>query len=128
VTVSLELWHLITLLIMFLGASAGAAKLLLSQMQRHLDLRFSAQDAFARQNHQALAGRLDALEESRRAEAEQWRRVERELLELKAELPTRFVQREDYIRGQSVLEVKLDALAVRVENLQLRGAARGETR
>lgn len=58
--------------------------------------------------------RLDAINETLRAEAGQWQRIERELLTLKADLPLNYVRREDYIRGQSVLESKLDALATKV--------------
>src|SRR5699024_7858107 len=47
-------------------------------------------------------------------------RVQREVLELRAELPERYVRREDYIRGQTVIESKLDSLAIRMENNQLR--------
>ncbi|MDF5991266.1 hypothetical protein P4119_17475 [Pseudomonas aeruginosa] len=41
-------------------------------------------------------------------------------MSLKAELPIQYVRREDYIRGQSVIEAKLDGLAVKLENAQLR--------
>ena len=44
----------------------------------------------------------------------------RELLNLKAEMPVQYVRREDYIRGQSVLEAKLDGLVIKLENVQLR--------
>ncbi|MFC7419361.1 hypothetical protein ACFQNF_05660 [Iodobacter arcticus] len=48
-------------------------------------------------------------------------RLEREWLKHLAELPIQYVRREDYIRGQSVLEAKLDALYSKVELGQLRG-------
>ncbi|HBO0115257.1 TPA: hypothetical protein L4A45_006184, partial [Pseudomonas aeruginosa] len=44
-----------------------------------------------------------------------------ELMSLKAELPFQYVLRDDYIRGQSVIEMKLDSLATKLENAQLRG-------
>lgn len=68
-----------------------------------------------------LRERLDTIEAGHREEAQQWRRVERELLELKADLPRLYVRREDYIRGQSLLEAKMDTLAVKIENLLLKG-------
>lgn len=124
-TVQLELWQLITLLVMFLGASAAAGKVLLDQMSRHLDERFASQTIQRTEQHDQVKGRLDGIESAAREEAGQWQRVERELLELKAELPMRFVMRDDYVRGQSVIEAKLDGLAVRIENVQLR-TAKGE--
>ncbi|MGA0610552.1 hypothetical protein [Caldimonas sp. KR1-144] len=117
--IQIELWQLITLLITlllaFFGAVAAAGKMLLDQTGRSLDERFTK-----------LQDQLDEIQEANREEAKQWKRVERELMELKAELPQRFVMREDYVRGQSVVEAKLDGLAVRIENLQLRTAARGD--
>lgn len=47
---------------------------------------------------------------------------EREWLTWRADLPLNYVRREDYIRGQSVVEAKLDALAAKVEIIQLQSA------
>ena len=41
-----------------------------------------------------------------------------------AELPVAYVRREDWARGQSVIEAKLDGLALRYENILLKGAPR----
>lgn len=110
-TLQIELGHLITLAvtmsIALISAFFALVKMLLGQHQRHQDRRF------------------DSIEEAAKQEAGQWQRVERELLTLKAELPEKFVRREDYIRGQSVLEAKLDGLATKIENAQLRGALNG---
>lgn len=121
-TIELELWHLITLAIASFGAFAGAGKAMLAQTQRHLDERFVAQEAARQHSHEATQARLISLESAAREEAGQWQRVERELLSLKADLPVHYVRREDYIRGQSVIESKLDGLATRIENAQLRSA------
>lgn len=101
-TVQFELWQVVTLVITLIGAFATVFKLLLVQHQRHQDRRF------------------DAIEAAAEKESGQWQRVERELLTLKAEMPVTYVRREDYIRGQSVLEAKLDGLASKLENAQLR--------
>ena len=118
--VQLELWHLITLLIMFLGASATAGKLLLTQTQRHLDDRFTAQEAARSANHEQVQRRLDSMEASAREEMGNWQRIERDLLKLQADMPLHYVRREDYIRGQSIVEAKLDGLATKIDNAQLR--------
>ena len=60
-----------------------------------------------------------------REEAAQWQRIERDLLRMQAEMPLHYVRREDYIRGQSVIEAKLDALGSKLEAAQLRAAAGG---
>lgn len=48
--------------------------------------------------------------------------IERKLMDLRAEIPERYVRREDHVRSQTVVEAKLDALFLRIENLQLREA------
>lgn len=97
-TVHLEFWQLVTLLIAFFGFVAGAGRLLLTQIDRRLDQRFAVIEAAAAD----------------------WRQLEKDFLAWKAELPLQYVRREDYVRSQTVIEAKLDALAVRIENLQLR--------
>ena len=124
--VQLELWHLITLLVTFFGASAGVGKLLLAQTMQHMDARFTALDKAAKDGQQRMAERMDGFEIATHRETENWRRIERDLLQLKAEIPLHYVRREDYIRGQSVIEAKLDSLAGKLENWQLRSVIHGE--
>jgi len=40
---------------------------------------------------------------------------ERSILKLRAELPLEYVRREDWIRNQTVIEAKLDALAAKLD-------------
>ena len=124
--VTLDLWHVISLAVSFFGASAAAGKLLLTQTQRHLDARFNAQETARASNHDQVSRRLDSMEEAARSEMGNWQRIERDLLKLQADMPLHYVQREDYIRGQSVIESKLDGLALKIENVQLRTAKGGE--
>lgn len=105
----LDTWQVILLISMVLGAFVGLLKLLMGQQLKHIDASFSSQNK-----------RLDAIEQASKDESTQWQRVERELMGLKAELPVAYVRRDDYIRGQSVLEAKLDGLATKIENAQLR--------
>ena len=85
-----------------------------AQAQKHQD-----------STHLQVLGRLDAMEKANKEEASQWQRIERELGQLKADMPLNYVRREDYIRGQSVIEAKLDALASKLETAQLRVASIG---
>lgn len=109
-TLQLDLWQVILLIAMVLGAFVGLLKLLMAQQLTHIDASFTSQNK-----------RLDAIEQSGKNESAQWQRVERELMRLQADLPVAYVRRDDYIRGQSVIEAKLDGLATKVENAQLRG-------
>lgn len=124
--VTLDLWHVISLAVSFFGASAAAGKLLLSQTQRHLDERFNSQESARAANHEQVSRRLDGMEAAAREESGNWARIERDLLAMKADLPLHYVRREDYIRGQSVIESKLDGLALKIENVQLRAVKGGE--
>ena len=47
-------------------------------------------------------------------------RLEKDFLTWKADLPLAYVRRDDYVRNQTVIEAKLDALAVRIDNMKLR--------
>lgn len=125
--IEITAWQALSLLLTFFGCVAGMGKVLLAQAQRHMDMRFAAQEAERRANHEATQMRLNEMEASARSKAGEWQRLEREMLELKAELPQSYVRREDYIRGQSVIEAKLDALAVKLENVQLRQIPGGGT-
>lgn len=75
-------------------------KLLLAQIEKRLNERF------------------EALEAARRESEAGWSRLEREFLEFRADLPLHYVRREDYLRGQAVLEAKLDALYSKIELIQ----------
>lgn len=113
-SLQIDFWQLVGLLLSGLGIVVGLLKFGLSQAQKHQDVA-----------HQQLLGRLDGIEQANKEEATQWKRLEREMLQLKADLPLQYVRREDYIRGQSVIEAKLDAVATKLELAQLRVASIG---
>lgn len=123
--VQIEAWHLVSLALTVLGGYWSAAKIVAGQAQRHLDHRLAMQDATRDANHKSLAGRLDGIDQINREEAAQWQRLERDFLRLQAEMPLHYVRREDYIRGQSVIEAKLDALGSKLETAQLRAVSGG---
>lgn len=104
---NIDLWQLLSAISAFLvvlcGAGFALAKLALGQFEKRLESRFKA------------------LEDLGKKQAEEWQRIERELMKLQADLPLNYVRREDYIRNQSVIEAKLDGLAIRIENALLKG-------
>ena len=124
-TVQIEFWQLITLLLAFLSFLFAAGRLLLSQIDRRLDDRFEAIEK-AREDGQASWRQTftQHLNEERR-ETELMRNIEREFLRFQAELPLQYVRREDYVRGQSVIEAKLDALYNKLEVVQMKGVNNG---
>jgi hypothetical protein len=96
-TLQIDLWHAVGLLMTILGAFFGMAKSLLGQSQKHIDTQFSS-----------ISATLKTQDDTSR-------RVERELLELKAELPRDYVRREDHTRVIASLQLSIDNLRLTVE-------------
>lgn len=109
-TFQLDLWQAILLTSMVLGAFIGLLKLLMTQQTKHLDESFKAQGQ-----------RLDKIEKASADEAANWQSMQREILQLKAELPLHYVRREDYSQAIATIMAKLDAMGIRFENILLRG-------
>ena len=79
--ISVEFWQIIGFLLSFLGVCWGFGKMLLLQYERRIEvLQTKVEDN------------------------------EKNLNSLIATLPLNYVLREDYIRGQAVLEAKMDAV------------------
>lgn len=101
----------VTLLLAWSGLLIGIIKWLLSRNQAHIDKSFTSMEA-----------RFITLSETngkeREKERDELQRVERELLDLKAELPVLYVRREDSIRQEVVINSKLDALAAKLDDFR----------
>lgn len=116
--IELQLWQLITLLLSFFGCIAAFGKVLLNQFDKRLAERFKAQEKAQQKDQDHWDERFSTLGKK----ADEWVRVERNFLDWKAALPMTYVMRDDYVRNQTVIEAKLDAIAVRQENILLKGA------
>ena len=119
-TVELQLWHLITLLLSFFAAVAAFSKVFLSQVDRRLDERFDDIERSRSEARSIWEQRFDELKRQNSEEVAQWHRVERELLQLKAHLPQEYVRREDHIRFETVINAKLDAVNARLDLMTAR--------
>lgn len=119
-----EFWQLVTLLLAFFGFVAGAAKVLFSQIDRRLDERFQALENARTAADAAMQATLTRHAEEEQKVVARLQALDRDFMQWKAELPLQYVRREDYIRNQTVIEAKLDAVALRIENWQLKGANR----
>lgn len=112
-TVQFELWHLITLTLTVLGLFVGLGKVLLAQFERRIDERFVAYNELHSQ-------RMSHLEEQNKGVE----RLDRDFMKLRLDLAENYVRRDDYIRGQTVIEAKLDAISLELKNVQIQGAKR----
>jgi len=117
----LEAWHLITLLIAFISFSGAMGKVLLDQSEKRQVERAAAQDKAREAGQMALRETLAAHQADERSHVVAIQELERDFLKWRAELPVNYVRREDYVRGQSVIEAKLDALYSRLELAQIKG-------
>ena len=107
-SIQLEAWHILSLAVSLVGANAAAVRWGRDRESKALDGRFAALERL-------IERRFAALEAGRAREAENLHKLERELLKMQADMPLNYVRREDYLRGQSVMEAKLDAIAHSVQ-------------
>lgn len=117
--VHIEFWDLVTWLIGMLVSFASfcfvGGRILLGQFERRQTDRWSQQELARREAAAHWDSRFTALENASRSETSEIARIGRELLELKADLPVKFVRREDYVINQTRIEAKLDALWNRLD-------------
>lgn len=105
-----------------LGELAGFAVTLISAFWVLLTLLFRQFEQKISGQFAGVSTRLDKIE----TDAKEWMRIERELLGFKADMPVHYVRREDWVRNQTVIEAKLDAVAMKLENWQLKEVAKHE--
>lgn len=126
--VELNLTNIIFLAIAGIGSLWALMKIIAVQyrndISRQLGEHFKVLDVTSKAQYDKLNTRLNTLDASAKTDTGQWQRVERELLTLKADMPIHYVRREDYIRGQSTLEAKVDGVGMKLENALLRAAAK----
>lgn len=104
-----------------LGGAWTVGSVMARQFKSGLDEKFEAEAELRAEREKALDQRFTALEKSIRQEGEGWRQVERELLQLKADLPLSYTRREDNIRQEVTFHAKLDALAAKIDALRAGG-------
>lgn len=107
-TLQVDFWQMLgfglSLLAGFSGIIFTAGKLIAGQFERRINERF------------------DLIERARADETAGISALERDFMRFQAELPVQYVRREDYVRGQSIVEAKLDGLASKLDNAVLRTA------
>lgn len=131
--ITFELWQLITLAGTLLSAFLALAWALLSRMEAGVnrslrDLKESGETRFT----EMMAANAESSASLRRdwenrvgeirKDSEKWSQIERDFLKHLAELPVHYVRREDYVRGQTVIEAKLDAIASELKTVQIQGS------
>lgn len=107
-TIQLEIYQFMMILIAVLSAVIGTVRVLWGRIETSL------QQNFANTNK-----KLEEVAVKAEKSQMEIRDLERQFYQLKIDLPHDYVVREDYIRGQTVIEAKLDAVASKLEMVQL---------
>jgi len=113
------------LIVFFLGALWLFGQIIVRQFKSGLDERFQALDLKRETGAQALRELMSRHIEEEERLTNQLQSLERDFLNLRADMPLQYVRREDYVRNQTVIEAKLDGLALKIENVMLKGAQHG---
>lgn len=111
----------ISLLSIFATVIFFLVKLLLGSFEKRLSDRFAAQDEARKAASLHWEANFSKVLERQDKDAQALAQLERAFLRFQAELPLEYVRREDWVRGQSVIEAKLDGLALKFENILLKG-------
>ncbi len=120
-TISVEFWQLVTLLVSFFGFVAGVAKVIGRQNVKYLDTRFATMEESRQLADAAIHNTLKQHIEDEAKNSDQLIALERQMLRWQADMPLNYVRREDFIRNQTNIEAKLDGLALKIENALLKG-------
>jgi len=109
VAIQLEAYQWISLLVTVISVVIGTVKILWGRIEINLNTNFkTVQSQLEEVSKQAAKSQQDV------------RELERKFYQFQIDLPHSYVAREDYIRGQTVIEAKLDSLASKIENVQIR--------
>ncbi|WP_312854520.1 TraR/DksA C4-type zinc finger protein [Paludibacterium denitrificans] len=124
-SIQLDLWQLLTfligLLLAFMSFCFVAVRLLLAQVDNQLSQRFKTMEQSQETANKNWESRFNQLMDQNQRETDGWQSLERDFLRFQADLPINYVRREDYVRNQTVIEAKLDSVALKIENVQLKG-------
>jgi hypothetical protein len=104
---------IVMLLLAVFGGFWTLTKLLMTQTLKQLDARFLSQDTARTKAQEHWESRFSQIEALARSN-------ERDLLVMRGDLPNQYLRREDYIRGQSTIEAKLDAIATELKLVQIK--------
>ena len=122
--VSVDIWQLLgvsgSLLGILISIILWVVKTLIGQFEKRLNEKFQTIDEQRATEQKYLNNQFKQLDQARIEEVKSWQHIEREIMQMKVDLPNTYVRRDDYIRNQSVIESKIDGLAIRIENALLR--------
>lgn len=115
-TLELNIANVIAILLAFLSALYTLVKVIAAQQEKALESRFTG-----------LNETLSNIQLGLVKEQETTQRLERELLQFKAEVARDRVHREDFIRAVGTIETKIDNMSLRMERAMLNNRTGSDT-
>lgn len=106
--IELESYQAFMVLSGILGSVVGMIKIMGNQINKNIQ-----------QNFESTNLKIENVAQQAAEGQKEIRALERQFLEFKADMPFRYIARDDYIRGQTVLEAKVDSIAQKLENVQI---------
>ena len=106
--IELESYQAFMVLSGILGGVIGMIKIMGNQINNNIQ-----------QNFESTNLKIENVAQQAAEGQKEIRALERQFLEFKADMPFRYIARDDYIRGQTVLEAKVDSIAQKLENGQI---------
>jgi hypothetical protein len=104
-------------LVLFLMLSIGLIMLMGLVLRWFVLREIRAMDTRFETQNRALTRFVAEQGKQREEDLQRWHDADTALLKLRAELPNEYVRREDWIRFSAVLEMKLDAVHKRIDDL-----------
>ena len=121
-----DLWQLIlavaSLIVAFATVVWVFGTTLVRQFKAQIDLRFNAIQAELAMRFAAIRDELQRRATSEIEINREFKRLEKEFLTFQRDMPAEHVRRDDYIRGQTIIESKIDAVMSKLELVQIQGA------
>lgn len=115
---SIDLWQAIVFF-------AGLAATLISAFYAMQNRLAEVQRETSKTQYDGLSKQLSSLLEVTKGQGEDVRRIERDFMAMKAELPRDYVRREDYLQAIATIHTKLDNIALRMEMALNRASKQG---
>lgn len=129
-TFELELGQLIAFVAGVMGLFTTVVtllvKLLLNQFEERLAEKFASQDLARQTASKHWEENFAKVLERQDKDADAVQQLERTFLRFQAELPLQYVRREDFVRNQTIIEAKIDAVFSKLEVILINGARKND--
>ena len=119
-SIQIDFSTIVEVLLAFSALAGAFGKILLDQFEKRQDERDKLQAEARDKADKALTETLQQHFLEEKKTADKIIDLERDFLGWKAEMPLNYVRRDDFIRSQSMIETKIDGLALRIENAMLK--------